>query len=426
MRKLAQNEGEILCNICNAALTGAIVCCPVCDTPYHPDCWDYNKGCAVYGCQAAAGAGSSSARPSEAVLPQGPGPGARRQSAPLVAFGCLVGVGLGLFAAALWQPDPAARPQPAVAGGLADGTMPPGRSEVSRPAAPPDEEWMRRQERMRALEHVKDPEVLQELLSGLRTTDELLGGVHVRTAAAETLGTAGWKEACPDLLQALDREGTFFAQPTYAIALHKLGHPAGLARLQSMLEGYRPGMDRLASDANERQLRAMCAASAAAMERLTEVAPILVSYLDETDPEILRQVLGGLKQLEYKPAIPAIARLLAREDCATVWAACELLVVLGARSERSRIEARLKQCPAFVSGLPGLLRELDAPSVAEPAELSTKPAGPSAAATEPAEATTGTTAGSAARYRIKTLFTTLEVERGADGKSTIRRVSPSH
>lgn len=409
VRKLARNEGEVVCNICNAALTGAIVCCPVCDTPYHPDCWDYNKGCAVYGCKAASGAGGQ-VRPNEALLPPGPAARGRRQPAPVVAFSCLVGLGLGLFAAAVWQSgvpttgpaEPAAR------------TPSTSQAEASRTALPePEEEWIRRQERLRALEHVRDPEVLQELVAALRTPDELPGGVHVRTAAAEVLGRAGWKEAAPDLIQAMDRESTFFARPAYAIALYKLGHLAGLGRLQSMLEGYSPGMDRLAPDAHERQLVAMCAASAAAMEHVTEVAPILVSYLDDTDPEILKQVLTDLRQMEYKPAIPAIARLLAREDCATVWAACELLVALDARSERARIEARLKQCPAYASGLPRLLQLLEAPASELPEEFTTA-----------ATATTATTAadGGTTRFRFKTLFTTIEVEKGPDGKSKIRQV----
>ncbi len=407
VRKLARNEGEVVCNICNAALTGAIVCCPVCDTPYHPDCWDYNKGCAVYGCKAANGAGGQP-RPNEALLPPAPAPRGRRQPAPVVAFSCLVGLGLGLFAAAVWQSGAPAT----VSVEPAAGRLSRGPAEAARTAPPEQqEEWIRRQERLRALEHVRDPEVMQELVAALRTPDELPGGVHVRTAAAEVLGRAGWKEAAPDLIQALDRESTFFARPAYAIALYKLGHVAGLGRLRSMLEGYSPGMDRLASDAQERQLTAMCAASAAAMEQVTEVAPILVSYLDDTDPEILKQVLTDLRQMEYKPAIPAIARLLAREDCATVWAASELLVALGAYSERSRIEARLRQCPAYSSGLPGLLQTLNV------AELE-------AEATTATPATTTTTAadGGVTRYRFKTLFTTFEVEKGPDGKSKIRQV----
>lgn len=27
------------------------VTCPACKTKYHPDCWEYNEGCAVYGCK---------------------------------------------------------------------------------------------------------------------------------------------------------------------------------------------------------------------------------------------------------------------------------------------------------------------------------------------------------------------------------------
>ena len=37
------------CQTAIAAGTGYLTC-PACKTPYHPDCWQENRGCAVYGC----------------------------------------------------------------------------------------------------------------------------------------------------------------------------------------------------------------------------------------------------------------------------------------------------------------------------------------------------------------------------------------
>ena len=38
------------CLICKENLTGSITVCPTCRTPHHSDCWQYNGGCAIYGC----------------------------------------------------------------------------------------------------------------------------------------------------------------------------------------------------------------------------------------------------------------------------------------------------------------------------------------------------------------------------------------
>ncbi len=61
-RKIFQSVGlegtedvssEILlasCGVCGDDLLGPQTHCKVCESRYHKDCWDYNHGCAVYGC----------------------------------------------------------------------------------------------------------------------------------------------------------------------------------------------------------------------------------------------------------------------------------------------------------------------------------------------------------------------------------------
>ena len=41
------------CSVCGDSIDGPLQCCPRCETPHHPECWEYNEGCAVYGCKAA-------------------------------------------------------------------------------------------------------------------------------------------------------------------------------------------------------------------------------------------------------------------------------------------------------------------------------------------------------------------------------------
>ena len=41
---------EIICPVCATAVKDEIASCPRCETPHHPDCWDYTGGCAVFGC----------------------------------------------------------------------------------------------------------------------------------------------------------------------------------------------------------------------------------------------------------------------------------------------------------------------------------------------------------------------------------------
>jgi len=41
-----------ICLVCGEPLGSPVVVCSRCDTPHHRECWDYNEGCAVYGCKA--------------------------------------------------------------------------------------------------------------------------------------------------------------------------------------------------------------------------------------------------------------------------------------------------------------------------------------------------------------------------------------
>lgn len=53
VRKVVANEGSIRCGICAREVSGLAAVCSQCEAPCHTDCWDYNGGCAVYGCKAA-------------------------------------------------------------------------------------------------------------------------------------------------------------------------------------------------------------------------------------------------------------------------------------------------------------------------------------------------------------------------------------
>src|SRR5688572_1813672 len=53
-----------LCRVCGAPLVHDVVQCSKCETPHHRDCWEYNRGCAIYGCEATKYAGAG---PSESV-----------------------------------------------------------------------------------------------------------------------------------------------------------------------------------------------------------------------------------------------------------------------------------------------------------------------------------------------------------------------
>lgn len=53
VRKVAANEGGIRCGVCARDVSGMASVCTRCEAPFHADCWEYNGGCAVYGCQVA-------------------------------------------------------------------------------------------------------------------------------------------------------------------------------------------------------------------------------------------------------------------------------------------------------------------------------------------------------------------------------------
>lgn len=42
---------RISCPVCGDGLESSPKVCPRCDTPHHPECWDYVPGCAVFACQ---------------------------------------------------------------------------------------------------------------------------------------------------------------------------------------------------------------------------------------------------------------------------------------------------------------------------------------------------------------------------------------
>lgn len=39
------------CPVCSTTITGETHTCTRCNTPHHKDCWEYAKGCAIYGCK---------------------------------------------------------------------------------------------------------------------------------------------------------------------------------------------------------------------------------------------------------------------------------------------------------------------------------------------------------------------------------------
>lgn len=43
-------EHSPICPVCGEEVGAAPEICPACDTPHHWDCWEYNGGCATYGC----------------------------------------------------------------------------------------------------------------------------------------------------------------------------------------------------------------------------------------------------------------------------------------------------------------------------------------------------------------------------------------
>lgn len=39
------------CRVCGDDLEGPQRRCALCDTPHHPECWEYNAGCSTFGCR---------------------------------------------------------------------------------------------------------------------------------------------------------------------------------------------------------------------------------------------------------------------------------------------------------------------------------------------------------------------------------------
>ena len=47
-----QDSLELYCPVCGTPVfVEGSVACNVCQTPHHKDCWEYNEGCAIYGCK---------------------------------------------------------------------------------------------------------------------------------------------------------------------------------------------------------------------------------------------------------------------------------------------------------------------------------------------------------------------------------------
>lgn len=40
-----------LCRVCGTTISSSFALCPGCDSPSHRDCWEYNHGCSIYGCE---------------------------------------------------------------------------------------------------------------------------------------------------------------------------------------------------------------------------------------------------------------------------------------------------------------------------------------------------------------------------------------
>lgn len=45
-------DHEAACPVCGEGVGAAPTRCLICDAPHHFDCWEYNEGCGVYGCNA--------------------------------------------------------------------------------------------------------------------------------------------------------------------------------------------------------------------------------------------------------------------------------------------------------------------------------------------------------------------------------------
>lgn len=85
-------EDDGVCGVCGGVLGPPLATCPACSTLHHQDCWNYNGGCAIYGC------GATDAPLAVALAARDEGAPTRDGPDPVTALGLMVG-GLVLF---LW------------------------------------------------------------------------------------------------------------------------------------------------------------------------------------------------------------------------------------------------------------------------------------------------------------------------------------
>lgn len=79
------DEHRAVCQVCGDELDEPIVRCPVCDTPHHQDCWEYNEGCSIFGCKAALSTARKAPEPHGPIIVIGDGdPVSHRGPAPLL------------------------------------------------------------------------------------------------------------------------------------------------------------------------------------------------------------------------------------------------------------------------------------------------------------------------------------------------------
>ena len=92
---------EGVCRVCGSQLAEPLVICPECATPHHQDCWEYNRGCTIFGCTGTAVARSMPV-PVPENLPAPPTAEAPRYRTALTLIGLgLVGKLFGPYIAGL-------------------------------------------------------------------------------------------------------------------------------------------------------------------------------------------------------------------------------------------------------------------------------------------------------------------------------------
>ena len=83
------------CAVCGSELAAKVRACGTCETLYHPDCWSYNDGCAIFGCRSAGAPARGTAKGDPASTPHW----ARR-----AAFGALLGTAVMAAPFAVMEP----------------------------------------------------------------------------------------------------------------------------------------------------------------------------------------------------------------------------------------------------------------------------------------------------------------------------------